>query len=396
MANAANSPFVKHPALLALFAPRPAPPFRAPMPTKSTSKISGIAQFTEQFAKDDDEVERAPPQKFETAVERTERLQREKEEAHLRVLAEREKNWDPHNNPNSTKDPYKTLFVARLSYELTEEDLRREFERYGRIRDVKLILDKDSQKSRGYAFIEFERSNDLKEAFQHADGVKLKGRRILVDVERGRTVKTWKPRKLGGGLGKTRAGPSNGEKMKASSSASSPSRQSSRSRGKPPREHPRRDKDKDTKTYGGGGRGRDSKYRERDYRDGDRDRRSGRVDRGDRRDREKERGGERMKDRERRRSRSRSRDRVKDSSRSKRRDRKERDTKDRDRDRDRDRSRMDNGAAAFSGDEAERIETDIEIQHEDDEADQRKRFDPHEDDLCSLYNVHRTLKTRYA
>ena len=50
-----------------------------------------------------------------------------------------------HNNPNSTKDPYKTLFVARLSYELNEEDLRREFERYGRIRDVKLIRDKETR-----------------------------------------------------------------------------------------------------------------------------------------------------------------------------------------------------------------------------------------------------------
>eukprot|EP01083_Nonionella_stella_P191601 709080_1 len=203
MADAANSPFVKHPALLALFAPRPAPPFKPPMPSKPMGKLSGIAQFTTEFMKEPDE---PPPNKFETPTERKIRLKKEKREKHETILTDRESEWDPHNNPKATKDPYKTLFVARLSYELTEDDLRREFERYGRIREVKLISDKNTGKSRGYAFIEFERSNDLKEAFQHADGHKLKGRRILVDVERGRTVKTWKPRKLGGGLGKTRAG----------------------------------------------------------------------------------------------------------------------------------------------------------------------------------------------
>jgi U1 small nuclear ribonucleoprotein 70kDa len=43
-------------------------------------------------------------------------------------------------------------------------------------------------------------------AYKHADGKKIDGRRILVDVERGRTVKGWRPRRLGGGLGNTRKG----------------------------------------------------------------------------------------------------------------------------------------------------------------------------------------------
>ena len=164
MANAANSPFVKHPALLALFAPRPPPPFKAPMPSKSMAKLTGIAAFLQEFTKEEANKPRdiKPVIKYETPTEKKERIKKEKEDKHRAILAEREKKWDPHNNPNATKDPYKTLFVARLSYELNEDDLRREFERYGRIRDVKLIRDKEKNKSRGYAFIEFERSNDLK------------------------------------------------------------------------------------------------------------------------------------------------------------------------------------------------------------------------------------------
>lgn len=43
-------------------------------------------------------------------------------------------------------------------------------------------------------------------AYKQADGRKIEGRRVLVDVERGRTVPNWRPRRLGGGLGTTRVG----------------------------------------------------------------------------------------------------------------------------------------------------------------------------------------------
>lgn len=43
-------------------------------------------------------------------------------------------------------------------------------------------------------------------AYKYADGKKIDGRRVLVDVERGRTIKGWRPRRLGGGLGGTRKG----------------------------------------------------------------------------------------------------------------------------------------------------------------------------------------------
>jgi RNA recognition motif-containing protein len=48
-----------------------------------------------------------------------------------------------------------------------------------------------ADKPRGYAFIEYEHKKDMKEAYKNADGRKIEGRRILVDVERGRTVENW-------------------------------------------------------------------------------------------------------------------------------------------------------------------------------------------------------------
>lgn len=48
-----------------------------------------------------------------------------------------------------------------------------------------------SGKPRGYAFIEYEHKNNMKEAYKRADGKKVEGKRVVVDVERGRTVPNW-------------------------------------------------------------------------------------------------------------------------------------------------------------------------------------------------------------
>lgn len=82
---------------------------------------------------------------------------------------------------------------------------------------VTIIHDLEGR-SRGYAFIEYDNENSLKQAYKNvrenflsratfdiqADGIKIDGRRVLVDVERGRTVSGWIPRRMGGGRGSGR------------------------------------------------------------------------------------------------------------------------------------------------------------------------------------------------
>merc|ERR1712078_505564 len=101
--------------------------------------------------------------------------------------------------------PFKTLFVARVSYDTTEKKLKREFEVFGSIKRTRMIYDQKG-KPRGYAFVEFEHERDLKNAYKQGDGKKIDGRRVMVDVERGRTVEGWLPRRLGGGRGPGRLG----------------------------------------------------------------------------------------------------------------------------------------------------------------------------------------------
>ncbi|XP_042373304.1 U1 small nuclear ribonucleoprotein 70 kDa-like isoform X2 [Zingiber officinale] len=74
------------------------------------------------------------------------------------------------------------------------------------VAQVRLVTDKETNKPRGYGFVEYVHTRDMKTAYKQADGKKLDNRRVLVDVERGRTVPNWRPRRLGGGLGTTRTG----------------------------------------------------------------------------------------------------------------------------------------------------------------------------------------------
>ena len=128
------------------------------------------------------------------AARRARKLQRIQKQVALR-----RGKWDP-SAPvtGQSLDAYKTLFVGRLAYDVTSDELKHEFSYYGPISSVSLIKN-DKDRSCGYAFIEFESSKDMTTAYKDADGRKIHGRRILVDVERGRTVKNWLPRRLGGG-----------------------------------------------------------------------------------------------------------------------------------------------------------------------------------------------------
>ncbi|RWS13829.1 U1 small nuclear ribonucleoprotein-like protein, partial [Dinothrombium tinctorium] len=195
------------PNLLALFAPRDPIPYLPPADKlpheKKTKGYSGVGPYLCHF---EDPKETPPPMRIETREERIERKKREKAEKVAYKLEQGIALWDPHCNSNATTDPYKTLFVARINYDTSEAKLRREFESFGQIKKVVICTDRVTGKPRGYAFIEYEHERDMHAAYKYADGKKIDGRRVLVDVERGRTVKGWLPRRLGGGLGGTRRG----------------------------------------------------------------------------------------------------------------------------------------------------------------------------------------------
>ncbi|XVF62017.1 hypothetical protein PTKIN_Ptkin08bG0182800 [Pterospermum kingtungense] len=328
--------------LLKLFEPRPPLEYKPPPEKRKCPSYTGMAQFVSHFAEPGD-AEYAPPvQKAETPAQRRARIHKLRLEKGAEKAAEELKNYDPNSDPNISGDPYKTLFVARLNYETSESRIKREFESYGPIKQVRLVTDKSTNKPRGYAFIEYMHTRDMKAAYKQADGRKIDGRRVLVDVERGRTVPNWRPRRLGGGLGTTRVG---GEDV-----AQREQLQSGPSRSEEPRIREDRHGDREREKFRERGRERDrerEKSRERSHdRPSDRDRED-RHHRDHERTRDRDRHRDRERDRERDHGRDRDRDRARDRDRGRDQDRgcdyehdRERDReRDRDRDYDRDRGR---------------------------------------------------------
>ncbi|KAK3990224.1 U1 small nuclear ribonucleoprotein of 70kDa MW N terminal-domain-containing protein [Cladorrhinum sp. PSN332] len=198
------------PNLLALFTARPplrwVPPCDNAPEKRMTTAISPVADFLPKLDEYAKEVEYHPTESW---LEARDRKQREKKEAAEKLLVEGPKSYKPTEDPNIRGDAFKTLIVARLDYSADEKDLEREFGRFGPIERIRIVRDthahekpnKKLKPHRGYAFVVYEREKDMRAALDNCDGIRIKERRIKVDVERGRTVKGWKPRRLGGGLG---------------------------------------------------------------------------------------------------------------------------------------------------------------------------------------------------
>ncbi len=72
------------------------------------------------------------------------------------------------------------IFVARLDYGVTQEELKSAFEQFGQVNKASLAIDKETGKSKGFAFIEMENDDDAQAAIKSLDGLTMHGREIAV------------------------------------------------------------------------------------------------------------------------------------------------------------------------------------------------------------------------
>ena len=86
------------------------------------------------------------------------------------------------------------LYVGNLSFQTTEDSLRAAFGGDGRqVTEVKIMLDRDTGRSRGFAFVEMANDQDAQNAIQAMNGYDLDGRPLKVNEAQ--------PRQDGGGRG---------------------------------------------------------------------------------------------------------------------------------------------------------------------------------------------------
>ena len=95
-----------------------------------------------------------------------------------------------------------TLFVGRLPKIVSEEDLSKKFSKYGSIKYCKIVYDIVTGESKGYGFIKYKHKSDSIEAYKKMNkSTCFNGKPIIVDWRACKTIKEWKPRRLGGGWG---------------------------------------------------------------------------------------------------------------------------------------------------------------------------------------------------
>ncbi|PIZ05234.1 MAG: RNA-binding protein [Gammaproteobacteria bacterium CG_4_10_14_0_8_um_filter_38_16] len=75
------------------------------------------------------------------------------------------------------------IYVGNLSYNTSEDELRDYFAQYGNIEDIKLIIDFNTGRSKGFGFITFSSDQDCENALA-ANGVDLGGRKLKVNIAR--------------------------------------------------------------------------------------------------------------------------------------------------------------------------------------------------------------------
>jgi len=78
------------------------------------------------------------------------------------------------------------IYISNLSFNVTDEDLRDYFAEYGEVSSAKVITDKFTSKSRGFAFVEMPDDEAAKKAIQELDGASVDGRTIGVSVAKPR------------------------------------------------------------------------------------------------------------------------------------------------------------------------------------------------------------------
>jgi cold-inducible RNA-binding protein len=90
------------------------------------------------------------------------------------------------------------LFVAGLPYDMDDAELEEFFEKFGKVISVKVAMDREAGKSKGFGFVEMENDSEANEAIEHLDGISL-GRKTLV-------VKAAEDKPSGGGGGYKKPG----------------------------------------------------------------------------------------------------------------------------------------------------------------------------------------------
>ena len=74
----------------------------------------------------------------------------------------------------------KKLYVGNMSYSTTDDTLREQFEQVGTVESAKVIMDRETNRSKGFAFVEMSSDEEAEAAISKFDGASVDGRALRV------------------------------------------------------------------------------------------------------------------------------------------------------------------------------------------------------------------------
>ena len=95
----------------------------------------------------------------------------------------------------------KKLYVGNLSYGITDTDLQNLFEPHGSVQSAKVIMDRDTGRSKGFGFIEMDNGKEADAAIAALNGQENNGRALTVNEARPREDRAGGQRSGGGSRG---------------------------------------------------------------------------------------------------------------------------------------------------------------------------------------------------
>jgi RNA recognition motif-containing protein len=72
------------------------------------------------------------------------------------------------------------IYIGNLSYKVRESDLQQVMEDYGTVVSTKLIIDRDTNRSKGFAFVEMANDAEAQNAIKELNGAEYEGRTMVV------------------------------------------------------------------------------------------------------------------------------------------------------------------------------------------------------------------------
>ena len=89
------------------------------------------------------------------------------------------------------------LYVGNLPYSMRDDDLQQHFARFGQVASAKVMMDRDTGRSKGFGFVEMGSSEEAQAAIRGMNGQSFEGRALVVNEARPREERSGG----GGGFG---------------------------------------------------------------------------------------------------------------------------------------------------------------------------------------------------